>query len=238
MDAKRAADALRELKARAETDDAIQRATPQHTAWKAKVQGLLDRSLGHDASTPKQFRELRYHIGVWSGASGEAQRDAQYFHGRVQNAIGLIEAAIYELEVGLDDETIESGSFDPGLWDHVKHNVEEERWNQVASAAVIYTEDKVRRRSGSPIDKQGRKLTGKDLFLRVLGTDGPLPLGSQPNEQDGWRSLGTGLVAALGNVDRHNIQQRDDLRRYAMGVVGLASLLLTQIQHQYPDAVL
>ncbi|WP_052307936.1 TIGR02391 family protein [Nakamurella multipartita] len=237
MDAKRAAEALRDLKSWAETDDAIQRETPQHTAWKAKVQGVLDRSLGHEASTTKEFRELRYFVGVWSGAIGEAERDAQYFRGRVHDAMALIEAAIYELEVGLHDETIDSGSFDAGLWDHVKHNVEEERWDQVASAAVIYTEDKVRRWSCSPTDRQGRKVTGKDLFVRALAADGPLPLGSQPNEQDGWRNLGTGLVAALGNVDRHNIQERDDLRRYAMGVVGLASLLLTQIRYQHPGAV-
>jgi hypothetical protein len=44
-------------------------------------------------------------------------------------------------------------------------------------------------------------------------------LGSESNETLGWRSLAAGFTAALGNVDRHNIQKRGDLRLYALGVV-------------------
>ena len=100
---------------------------------------------------------------------------------------------------------------------------------------MIYVEDKVRRWAGNPSSKDGGKLIGRDLFIKALASDGPLALGAQQNELDGWRMLGSGMVAALGNVDRHGIQQRDDLHRYAMGVLGLASLLLTQIRYQHPD---
>ena len=63
----------------------------------------------------------------------------------------------------------------------------------------------------------------------------PLELGYTPGEQEGWHLLAMGFVSALGNVDRHRIQDRDDLRRYGLGVLYTASLLLTQIRHQHPD---
>jgi hypothetical protein len=54
---------------------------------------------------------------------------------------------------------------------------------------------------------------------------------------DGWRFLAVGFASALGNVDRHNIQDRADLKQYAFGVLGLASLLLVQVRFTHPDAI-
>lgn len=71
----------------------------------------------------------------------------------------------------------------------------------------------------------------------MFGTGGPPALGDQTNETDGWRNLGQGLVAALGNVDRHGIQERSDAKQYAIGVLGLASPLLTQIRYEHPVAI-
>jgi hypothetical protein len=42
----------------------------------------------------------------------------------------------------------------------------------------------------------------------------------------------------VGNVDRHRIQRRPDQRPYVMGVLGLGSLLLTQVRREHPDRVL
>jgi hypothetical protein len=226
---------LKELAQQARTDPAIQGSTPEHQAWRAKTEALLVRALGNDSSTLKTFRELRYSIGLWTGAAGEAARDASYFRGRVATAAGLIDAAVYELELSTDDTALHDSAYDLGLWQHVRHSVEEERWSSVSSGAVIYVEDKIRRWSGGPVDKDGKKLTGAALFLKALAQGGPLALGEQANETDGWRNLGNGLVAALGNVDRHNIQDRTDGKRYAMGIVGLCSLLLTQIRYQHPE---
>src|SRR2546430_1541868 len=91
--------AITELRAlRAETDTpATRKNSPEHKAWKAKVDAVLTRSLGADSATLKQFRELQYLIGVYTGGPGEAERDARYFAGRVDEAAGLIDAAIYEL---------------------------------------------------------------------------------------------------------------------------------------------
>lgn len=226
---------LRKLKQQAIEDSLVQASTPQHKEWKAKVVAVLERSLGAESSTVQQFRKLSYHIGVYSGAPGEAEEDARYFRVRVQDATGLIEAAIFELELSLGAPAIERGSYDSGLWDHVKHSVEEERWDQVASAAAIYVEDKVRRWAGNPTNKEGGKLIGQTLFAKALRPGGALALGSQANETEGWRSLGTGMVAAISNVDRHNIQERADAKQYALGVLGLASLLLTQMRYEHAD---
>lgn len=107
----------------------------------------------------------------------------------------------------------------------------------VASAAATFVEDKVRRWSGNPLDDKGNKMFGQPLFAQAFADGGPLRLGSQSNETTGWRNLAVGFTAALGNVDRHNIQDRGDLRLYALGVLGLASLLLTQIRHEHSDSV-
>ncbi|WP_257021594.1 TIGR02391 family protein [Microbacterium sp. AK009] len=228
---------LKKLKEQAVEDPLVQASTPQHKEWKAKVVAVLERSLGADSSTVQQFKKLSYHVGFYSGAPGEAEKDARYFRGRVQDAAGLIEAAIYELELSVGAPAIEGGSYDSGLWDHVKHSVEEERWEQVASAAAIYVEDKVRRWAGNPTNQDGGKLIGQTLFAKAFGPGGVLALGSQRNETEGWRSLGTGMVAAISNVDRHNIQERADAKQYALGVLGLASLLLIQIRYEHADAI-
>jgi len=237
MKPERAVEELRKLKEQAGGDSEVQASTPAHKAWKAKVTAVLRQSLGGDSSTVQQFEAMRYHIGVWTGSPGEAAEDARYFRGRVKDAESLIEAAIFELELSSGPSAVQGGSYDAGIWDHVKHSVDEERWEQVASAATIFVEDKIRRWAGTPLDKEGRKLVGQSLFVATLSPGGPLALGQQKNETEGWRSLGTGFVAALGNVDRHGIQERADAKQYALGVLGLASLLLTQIRFEHPDMV-
>lgn len=46
-----------------------------------------------------------------------------------------------------------------------------------------------------------------------------------------------GFAQALGNVDRHRIQKRDDARRYAIGVLGVGSLLLTQLRYEHSEVI-
>jgi hypothetical protein len=52
-------------------------------------------------------------------------------------------------------------------------------------------------------------------------------------EQQGWQQFATGFVQALSNVNRHRIQNRDDAKAYAIGVLGAGSLLLTQLRYQH-----
>jgi hypothetical protein len=165
---------LKALKQQAADNSQIQASTPAHREWKTKVIAVLERSLGKDSSTVQQFTNMSYSVGVWTGSPGEAQRDAQYFRRRVEDAIALIDAAMYELELSVGAPAVEGGSYNADLWDHVKHSVEEQRWEQVASAAVIYLEDKVRRWAGTPTDKQGKKLVGQALFATALSPESPL----------------------------------------------------------------
>jgi hypothetical protein len=71
--------------------------------------------------------------------------------------------------------------------------------------------------------------------VRLRANDGQYRLGRESGEWEGWRGLGMGFAQALGNVDRHNIQRRDDAKRYAFGVLGLGSLILTQLRYQHGD---
>lgn len=107
MEPRRAAEELRKLRAEAGTPE-IQRSGPEHKAWKAKVIAVMQGGIGEDSSTLREFRQLRYTVGVWLGAPGEAERDAQYFAKCVKDAAALIDAAIYQLE--LQEESAEGDS--------------------------------------------------------------------------------------------------------------------------------
>ena len=62
---------------------------------------------------------------------------------------------------------------------------------------------------------------------------GRFPLGRTPGEQQGWHQLARGYSAAVGNAGRHRIDSRADLKAYAIGVVGTASLILAQVQFEH-----
>lgn len=78
-------------------------------------------------------------------------------------------------------------------------------------------------------------VVGKGLYAAALADNAELQLGSRGGEWEGWRMLGMGFAQAVGNVDRHHIQDRPDARRYAIGALGLASLLLTQLRYQHSE---
>ncbi|MET7344672.1 TIGR02391 family protein [Streptomyces sp. NPDC005547] len=110
-----------------------------------------------------------------------------------------------------------------------------EEWQKVASQTAIFVEDRVRQWCGRPRGNNGQALVGKSLFATALANDAQYRLGKEPGEWEGWRALGTGFAQALSNVDRHNIQKRDDAKRYAFGVLGIGSLILTQLRYQHGE---
>lgn len=127
----------------------------------------------------------------------------------------------------LDEEAI-----DAGLWLHIASLVDADDWGKVASQTAIYTEDRIRKWGGRPATD-----VGEQLMTAVFGERGPLRLGSTEGERQGWHRLAMGVSMALRNADAHRIEERKDQRRYAIGVVGVSSLLLTQVRFQYPDRV-
>jgi predicted nucleotide-binding protein len=106
---RRAVKELRKLHDQADTPE-VRREGPQHESWKAKVDAVMVGALGKDSETLRKFRDLRYHVGVWTGAPGEDERDARFFEERVEDAASLVEAAIYQLE--LEDDADEGDGMD------------------------------------------------------------------------------------------------------------------------------
>ena len=137
---------------------------------------------------------------------------------------------IFELdELWEPEELASSAWFDPELWQHVRYLLQDEKWDQVASQTAIFVESNFRRWTALPTST-----FGKDLMAAALRRGaGAFPLGRTAGEQEGWLALGIGFTAALGNADRHRIQQRDDARRHAVGVLGVGSLLLTQLRYEH-----
>lgn len=232
MRADRAIEALEELACSASSEE-VNRGGEHFTAWKGKVRGVLVASLGTDDHLVERFDKVKYSLGFFTERTPRsAFEDAR--RGGVRNACGVIDAAIYQLRLTLDEEEpVDVRSFDPDLWEHVKNLVEHDDWGKVASQTAIFVEDRIRGWSSDPKNSRGESLVGKELMGRVFSDESDWRLGSRAAEREGWRALATGFAQALSNVDRHRIQKRDDARRYALGVLGLGSLLLTQLRHEH-----
>jgi len=199
----------------------------RNAAWRGKVESVLTRSLGAEHHLTQRFRKVRYGLSVWTDSTPDSAW-TQAFVGGVQTACGHVDAAIYELQTLLDDDApVDDRAFDPELWDHVKGIVADEDWGKVAALVATFVEDRVRVWAGHPKDRNGEDLYGKGLCAAVFADDSEYRLGKRKGEWEGWRMLGVGFAQAIGNVDRHHVQDRTDARRYALGVLGLGSLLLT-----------
>ena len=81
----------------------IHREGPEHTAWKTKVQAMLAASLGPNSPVTHDFEEVRYSIGIWTGAPGEDARDRRIFSEAVDRAAAILEAGVFQLEAMIDD---------------------------------------------------------------------------------------------------------------------------------------
>ncbi|TCC48059.1 hypothetical protein E0H73_43040 [Kribbella pittospori] len=211
------------------TDDVL-------TGWRARAKGVLVAVFPPKHHLVESFDGVRYGVTVaWSGMPesmwDEARRDG------IREAVALLDAAIYELRLRIadDSEPLDIRAYDPELWEHVKGLLEAEDWGKVASQTAIFVENHVREWAGNPTDKKGDPLYGQVLWQTVLADDSELRLGQRSAEWQGWRSLGSGFAQALRNVDVHRIQRRDDAKRYAVGVLGLGSLLLTQLRYEHSD---
>jgi hypothetical protein len=211
------------------------RPTQLFASWRARVQSILMRSLGQQHHIAKAFSEVRYSLSVYTSSTPDSAWE-RAFVGDMQAALGYIDAAIYELGLlSSGDEPVDQRAYDPELWDHVRGLVEAEEWAKVASQTAIFVEDRVRSWTGHIKDRSGTDLHGKHLFAAVLRDESEYRLGRTRSEIEGWRALGIGFVQALGNVDRHRIQARQDVRRYGLGVLGLGCLLLSQLRHEHGD---
>lgn len=224
---------LAKLKAEAEARGMFHR-VEGIASWRPRVRMLFVRSLGKDNDLVVKFHKIVYSPMVaYAGMPGTEYADAR--KRGVGRAVGLIDAALYELQLIGGDEPVDEHAFDPELWAHVKTEVDDGEWGKVASQTAIFVENHIRTWAGEPKDRSGNNLVGKQLYLEVFGDSSAYRLGRQAGESEEWRFLGMGFAQALSNVDRYRIQKRDDAKRYALGVLGLGSLLLTQMRYEHDD---
>lgn len=121
-------------------------------------------------------------------------------------------------------------AIDPELWQHIRVLVDAQEWDKVALNAAVFLENKLRAWAQIPAS-----LTGSTEVFKTALAPRKLRLGDQPGEHQGWQQLATGFALALRNRSGHRIDIRGDAKRYALGVLGLASLLLTEIRSVYGD---
>lgn len=123
-----------------------------------------------------------------------------------------------------------AATIDPDLWEHVGDFIRLQKWTQLASQCAIFLESTLRAWL-APTSEPYPALAAKAFLPKT----GRFVLGTSANEQDGWFRIAHGVGAALRNVDAHRVQRRDDAAQYAIGVLGVVSLLLTQTKHRYPE---
>lgn len=235
MQTRAAIDSLNELKAEAEREGAALEAEDKFASWNGRVKSVLTKSLGTDHHLTQAFADVNYTLNVFSNSTPDSAFRQAFLSG-LREALGIIEATIFDLNLaGTSDDAVDETAFDPDLWEHVKSHVQNEEWQKVASQTAIFVEDCVRKWCGDPKGSRGETLVGKGLFTAIFANDAQFRLGKEAGEWEGWRSLGAGFAQALGNVDRHNIQKRTDAKRYAFGVLGVGSLILTQLRFQHGE---
>jgi len=198
-----------------------------YTTWRSRTRSLLTAALGPNHHITSEFVALSWlPVAFTVGDDGPFIRAFRSAAGQAQ---GYLDASLYELdamvarrgELGADD-------VDDELWEFVEHDVRAEHWGKATTQATLFTEDRIRKWTGQPAD-----LVGKDLVTAVLGDKGDYRLGRTPGEMQGWHMLAMGIAMALRNPAGHRIEDRPDHRRYALGVLGSCSLLLTQLRYEH-----
>lgn len=232
MRPEKAIEHLKTLRDEAKTPD-VQADSQTSKTWRQNVRAVFSRSLGEEHHLVKQFDKVRYSVGVWSESTPKSAWVNAY-RGGISKVCAYIDSAIYELELSTDttDVPFDDASYDPELLSHVRKTIDVEDWEKLAAQVVIFLEDRVRKWSESAAG-----LVGKGLYASALADDAELRLGQVKGEWEGWRMLCMGFAQAIGNVARHRLQDRPDSKRYAIGVLGAGSLLLTQLRYEHDELI-
>jgi hypothetical protein len=193
-------------------------------SWDLRARSAFTRAFGEQHYITRRFIDTD-----WTLFTDDSAANARWFRETVVRVRGLFDAATAEVSLLGDDVPVadESG-IDPELWEHVAPEIRSEAWVKVARGAVIFAEDRIRKWAGRPAEE-----VGKDLAVAVFGANGNYRMGLTDGEKQGWQLLAQGIARALRNADTHRIQNRSDHKRYALGVVGACSLLLTQMRYEH-----
>jgi hypothetical protein len=198
----------------------------EFSSWDHRTRSVLAGALGEEHHITAEFVSMSWTPGIYMSGDREAFPSA--FRAAMPRALGLFDAAIFELEHLSAMAASDTAGFDPELWEHVGGDALAEEWGKVASQTSIFTEDRIRKWAGRSPEEVGEK-----LMTAVFGDRGEYRLGLTDGEKQGWHRLAMGISMALRNADAHRIQSRADHKRYAMGVLGASSLLLTQMRFEH-----
>jgi len=212
---------------------------PGFELWKNKLTTFIAEIVGpnHEMATRLanlswQSRSLASRVTPGPGTMW-GQDDMRAFNAAKLTATGIIDTLLWNLGRRQAASTpFADATIDPELWAHVRGLVDGGDWEKVAREAAVFVEDKLRTWAAVPSSVTG----SVNVFKAALGSGGfELGKGGTPSEQQGWLQIATGFALAPRNLSGHRISNRTDLRRYALGVLGTASLLLTQVKYEYGD---
>ena len=206
--------------------------------WNRKVRVVLIAAFGEKDSLVAQHDAITY-CPSWVSSAADYTADFNAKISGIKDCCNNMESAIYRLNLEIEeaDQLPSATHYDPELWTHVESLVRQEKWDMLPAQVSIFLEDRIRKWAKEPTAKNGGRMVGKTLMATAFGENGLLRLGSQNNESEGWRNLATGFTQAVSNVARHRLSDRDDARQYAIGVLGLASLILTQVRYELEDTL-
>lgn len=203
----------------------------EFNSWEPRTRSALTRALGEKHHITQRFIKTKWTPSMYT--MGDSSAFTSFFRATIPEVQGLLDAAVAEIELlaeegpVADEAGIDAG-IDHELWEHVAPEVRSQAWGKAAREAVIFTEDRIRRWAGRPVTE-----VGKDLAVAIFGNNGEFRMGLADGEKQGWQLLAQGIAQAIRNADAHRIQNRSDHRRYAMGVIGSCSLLLTQMRFEH-----
>lgn len=227
----KADDAIERLRALREEASRLPPSTSstEFNSWKPRTRSVLSRALGESHHITQRFIETKWTPSMYT--LGDSTAFTQTFRATIPEVQGIIDAAIAEIELLAEEApAADDSGIDAELWEYVAPEIQARAWGKVASQAVIFTEDRIRKWAGRPVGE-----VGKDLAVAIFGKGGNYRMGLTESETQGWQLLAQGIAQALRNVDAHRIQNRPDHKRYALGVLGACSLLLTQMRHEHSN---
>jgi Protein of unknown function (Hypoth_ymh) len=236
LDVERARVELEELKAQAAGFQAPY--PPGFELWRNKLTTYIGEIVG-----PKDAMATRLANLSWISRSMSSRPtmgpgtmwgpdDMRVFAAAKNAATDIIDTLLWHLDRRqAASAPFAEATIDPDLWEHVQGLVDVGDWEKVAREAAVFVEHKLRVWAAVPSSVTG----SVNVFKAAIGAGGFQLAKVTPSEQQGWQQLATGFALALRNVSGHRVSDRDDAARYSLGVLGLASLLLTQVRHEYGD---
>lgn len=206
--------------------------------WHHRMNKVISEVVGPNSALAIKFNGLmwgerstsvaRQRLNSFGGTlSSTGNASSAIFITAKRTSAEIISTLIWEVNHSQNNGiSLDDGNIDVELWEYVSALFESQEWDKVALNAAVFVEDKLRTWANISSDVKG----STEVFKMAVG-QGKLQLGDNQSEQQGWQQLAVGFALALRNPSGHRIKEREDVKKYAFGVLGIASLLLTEIRH-------